>query len=261
LSPFSNITDMKSLGAAAAKGLVKPGVPVGVAGAGSGGAAGPSVSGGFAPGSGIRSAQAGLIAKLKQVNQAINVIQALEGESSALNDMLGKIESMIKQGSKNLVAGEKSAQKSSLNELVKDLMKGINAPVYADVSNYDDKQQILAYIGKGFSVDLVEGGIVFDVNKMLEDVYKNEQEQERQDKKRTEYRKAMGFAKGGLEKLMNSLTAEISKAGGLTYILNDIAEANGLSENIIAKIRKESSMLSMSYGKMNTESVIKHLNL
>ncbi len=261
MSPFSNIIDMKSLVAAASKELMKPVSPGGVAGAGSSGGAGPSVSGGFAPGSGIRSAQAGLIAKLKQVNQAINVVQALEGESSALNDMLGKIESMIKQGSKNLVAGEKSAQKASLNELVKDMMKGINAPVYADASNFDEKERVLAYIGKGFSIDLVEGGIVFDINKMLEDVYKNEQEQGRKDKKRLEYRKAMGFAKGGLEKLMNSLTAEISKAGGLTYILNDIAEANGLSEDIIAKIRKESSMLSMSYGKMNTESVMKHLKL
>lgn len=161
MSPFSNITNVTLAGAAAANDVIKP---VGSKSKVSVASAGPAVADGLAHSGGIRSAQAGLIAKLKQVNQAINVVQALEGESSTLNDMLDKIESMVKQGSKNLVVGEKSPQKSALRELVKDMMKGLNAPVYADASNYDEKQQILAYVGKGFSIDLVEGGIVFDIN-------------------------------------------------------------------------------------------------
>ena len=236
---------------------MKPGKSGGVKGGGLVAAAGPAVADGLAHSGDIRSAQASLIAKLQQVNQAVNVIQALEGESSALNSMLNKIKSMIKQGSKHLVDGEMNSAKKSFTELVKDLMKGINAPVYEVGKGFNEKGQVLAYIGNGFSIDIVEGAIVFDVNKMMEEVYEDEKEQERQNKKRKDYREAMGYATGGLQKLMESLTVEISKAGGLTFILNDISEASGLSENLIAKIRNESSMLSMSYGEMDAEFVMK----
>ncbi|MBW8016126.1 MAG: hypothetical protein FVQ82_08065 [Planctomycetes bacterium] len=257
MSPFSNITNINLAGAAAAKDLMKPGKSGGVKGGGLVAAAGPAVADGLAHSGDIRSAQASLIAKLQQVNQAVNVIQALEGESSALNSMLNKIKSMIKQGSKHLVDGEMNSAKKSFTELVKDLMKGINAPVYEVGKGFNEKGQVLAYIGNGFSIDIVEGAIVFDVNKMMEEVYEDEKEQERQNKKRKDYREAMGYATGGLQKLMESLTVEISKAGGLTFILNDISEASGLSENLIAKIRNESSMLSMSYGEMDAEFVMK----
>ena len=257
MSPFSNITNVTLAGAAAADDVIKPsGLKAKVSVA----AAGPAVADGLAHSGGIRSAQAGLIARLKQVNQAINVVQALEGESSALNSMLDKIKSMIKQGSKNLVAGEKNAAKSSLKELVKVMMKGINAPIYESSNEFEGMNKSLAYIGNGFSIDLVEGDIVFDINKMLDDVFKEEEEKERQDKKVEEYREAMGLAKGGLQKLMESLTVEISKAGGLTFILSDLAEASGVSGNMIKKIREESSMLSMSFGKMDAETMMKLLS-
>jgi hypothetical protein len=241
LSPFSNITNVTLAGAAAADDVIKPsGLKAKVSVA----AAGPAVADGLAHSGGIRSGQAGLIAKLKQVNQAINVVQALEGESSTLNDMLGKIESMVRQGSKNLVVGEKSAQKSALSELVKDMMKGLNAPIYADALNYIEKEQILMYIGKGFSVDMIEGGIVFDVNKMLEDIYKKEAGQENTAKKREDYRRAMGLVKGALEQLMESLSDGINKVGGLGAFTESVKEAVSLSKDVFEQIREDSSMLS-----------------
>jgi hypothetical protein len=258
LSPFSN-TNISLLGAAAAKNLMKPGKPGGVKGAGSGAAAGPAVSDGLAPGTGIRSAQAGLIAQLQQVNQAVNVLQALEGRSSPLSNMLDQVESMIKQGSKNLVAGEMNTAKASMKELVKDMMKGINAPVYEQGNGLNENEEVLAYIGKGFSVNITDGGIVFDINKMLEDVLKREEEQERQDKKRENYRKAMGLVKEAMKSLVESLSADINKAGGLVYILSDINEASGLAEDIIAKIREESSMLTSTHGVIDAKSVMKLL--
>lgn len=239
---------------------MKPGKPGAIGGVGPGAAAGPAVSDGLAQSGGIRSAQAGLIAQLKQVNQAINVLQALEGESSALNNMLDQIESMIKQGSKNLVAGEMNTAKMSMKELVKNIMKGMNAPVSEQGKGFNEKEVVLAYIGKGFSVNITNGGIVFDINKMLEDVLKREEEKERQDKKREDYRKAMGLVKGTMESLVGSLSADINKAGGLVQILNDINEASGLSENVIAKIRDESSMLTLSHGVMDAKSAMKLLS-
>ena len=258
--PFSNITNVNLAGAAAAKDLMKPGKAGGVKGAGPFAAAGPAVADGLVHSGDIRSAQASLIAKLKQVNQAINVVMSLEGKSSALSSMLNKIKSMVKQGSKHLVDGEMNTAKMSMKDLVKNMMKGINAPVYEEARGFNEKEQVLVYIGSGFSIDIIEGSIVFDMNKMLEDVFKDEEEQEKQDKKRQEYREAMGLVMGSLQKLMESLTVKISKAGGLTFILNDIAEASGLSANIIANIREESSMMSKSYGKLNAETAMKLLS-
>ncbi|MCF7956724.1 MAG: hypothetical protein K9M75_13055 [Phycisphaerae bacterium] len=256
MSSFSDITNVTLAGSAAAKDVIKP---VGPNAKGTGVTADPAVSDGLAYSSGIRSAQASLITKLKQVNRAINVIQSLEGESSALNNMLEKIEAMIKQGGESLIEDENNPARMSLKGLVEALMKGINAPVYADVSNYADKQQVLAYIGKGFSIDVLEGGIVFDISKMLEDVYKRNEEQERQDGKREDYRRAMGLVKGTLESLMESVSADVNKAAGLTYILKDIKEARCLSTNMIEKIRQESSMLSRSYGDIDPKSAMKLL--
>jgi hypothetical protein len=260
LSPFNNITNVNLAGAAAVKDLTKLGKAGGVKGKGSLAVAGPAVADGLAHSDDLRSAQASLIAKLKQLNQAVNVVFSLEGNSSALSNMLKKIKSMIKQGSEHLVDGEMKTAKMAMKELVKDMMKGINAPIYEGPMSSNEKNQVLAYIGNGFSIDLVEGRIIFDINKMLDDVYKDEQETERQNKKKEDYREAMGLVKGGLQKLMESLTADINKAGGLTYILSDIAEASGLTENIIAKIRNESSMMSLSYGKMDAENAIKLLS-
>lgn len=260
MSPFSNITNVNLAGAAAVKDLTKPGKVGDAKGEGSFAAAGPAVADGLVHASDIRSAQASLIAKLKQLNQAINVIFSLEGESSALTSMLNQIKSMIKQGSNHLVEGEMNTAKMSMKELIKDIMKGINAPVYENPKGFKVKEQVLAYIGSGFSVDILEGSIVFDIDKMLEDVYQERQEQELQDKKRQEYRDAMGLVRGSLEQLMESLTEQISKAGGLTFILNDIKEAGGLSENLIAKIRKESSMMSNIYGIIDAESAMKLLS-
>lgn len=257
MSSFSNITNVTLAGAAAAKDVIKP---AGQKAKGPGVDAGSGVSDGLANSGGIRSAQASLIAKLKQVNQAINVVQSLEGESSALSSMLNQIESILKQGSDHLVAGEMSTARMSLKELVKDMMEGINAPVYEQEKGFAEKHQVLAYIGKGFSVNISDGGIVFDIEKMLEDVYKREEEQERQDKKREDYRRAMGLVKGTLKSLMESVSADVNKAGGLTYILKDIKEACCLSGNMIEKIREESSILSSSYGEIDAKSAMKLLS-
>lgn len=257
MSALSNITNVSLSGAAAVKDPTKPGDGKAK---GFSRAMGLSVGNGLAPSSGIRSAQAAMIIQLKKVNQALNVVQALEGESSPLNDMLDKIESMIKQCSKNLVVGENSVEKKSLTDLIKDLMKGINAPVSASALESSDNKHMLVYIGKGFSVNIVEGGIVFDINKMFDDVYKSTKEKERQDEKREDYFMAMGLVKEALELLMESLVDGINKAGGLGSFIRDLKEATSLSKSMFDQILEESSLFAKTYGSVDPQTVKKLLN-
>ena len=260
MSSLSNITNFNLAGAAVLKETMKPGKAGDAKRAGPFALADPAVADGLVHSGGIRSAQASLIAKLKQVNQAINVIFSLEGKNSPLSNMLNQIKSMIKQSNKHLVDAEMNTAKMSMKELVKNMMKGINAPVKEGPKGFNEKEKVPVYIGNGFSIDILEGSIIFDINKMLEEVYSVEQKREDLDRKRQKYREAMGLVKGNLQKLMETLTAEISKVGGLTFILNDIAEASGLSKNVIAKICEESSMMSKSYGRLDAATAMKLLS-
>jgi len=228
---------------------------------GPGVAAGPAVADGLVHSGGIRSSQASLIAQLKRINQAINVVQSLEGENSALNNILKKIEAIIKQVGKSLDEGENRPAVISIEELVKDLMNGINAPVYTDVVNYDNNHQVLAYIGKGFSVNISDGGIVFDIEKMFDEVYKRNEKQQDTEKKRQDYRRAMGLVKGLLESQVESLTVKVNKAAGPGTALVDFNQANDLTKDILKRNREESGMMLKSYNNIDADLVMKYLAL
>jgi len=184
---------------------------------------------------------------------------SLEGESSPLQNMLNQIKSMMKLDYNNLSDGEMNLAKISVKDLVKEMMKGINAPVYADNSNYGDKEQILAYIGNGFSIDIMEGEIVFEVDKMLLDIEKAESMQKKQEKVREDYKRAMGLVKGSLGKLRESLTNDINEAGGLIEAIKEINGVNNLKKSVLKQICEDSNMMPKAYGKIDAASVKKCL--
>lgn len=190
--------------------------------------------------------------ELRNINDAISILQTAEYAVKALQNSLKSIHETIKQESSSGNTIDEHIKEKIL-ELNNQVAKNINLIEYNELSRFIHEIPIKAYIGRGFFMDLKTNDLSFDFKKSLQEAEDAKAEIKRQQERLEKYREMLGIARNSFEAAMQSFKEFQIKGEQL----QDTGSAEKTVSDIIEQIAKDCSMTSRSHSLVQADSVMK----
>ena len=203
----------------------------------------------------LRAQQTTITQDLKKLLTVTTILHSAENRASVLEKLLEEIKKLLNINPDRYI---NRGIMEEIKKLVLEMQKELFKPIYEGKELEEIAQEVLAYMGHGFSVELKSGDIIFDFEKMLKEREQLKQEIKRTKKNLKEFKRQMGFERTNLNSIAEQLDHEMEDL----LSPDPISEEDNTDEivtDMIEMIKSQSSMLSKTHMSVDNATALKLL--
>lgn len=178
------------------------------------------------------------------------MLQTADEQMSVTQRILSRMKEIVEEGTKGQIDGGGNVTvKSGLRDLAESIQEILNNTAFKGISLFNSKEPVLVYIGNGFSIDILEGQVVFDFAKMLTDQNLLSNQLDQMVRQVKDYRESIKTNEGALAAAADSMAKEITDSPGGDYQINNLGTAKNTAKEMSDNtVRKASMFVSMHEG-------------
>jgi len=200
----------------------------------------PTISNNASP---MRAMQASASQLLKNINEGVAMLQTADHQMSVVERILTLMKEVVEEGTKGQVAGNSGESvKSCIQDLAESVKEILQETKFKGVEIFEVEEPVLIYIGNGFSVDILEGEIVFDFSKMLKDQDIISKQVDQLIEQVRGYRERIKNKEGALSAAMASMTKKMSESLNEDYAVDNLDTAKNAAIQMSKNTVKHASL-------------------